>query len=224
VARQVGLTGPIACVDGSHIVDVTTDEQLFARPIEPTSAAEIRAAIERHALPSFVVAQDGIVHDAAGSAFAAYVQTWSNRIAEVDSVATHPWWDHEEGVMAVVSIGVESFIMAAADEVRAGAPDAAVTTFGVARLGGISAMVVRARDATKGTAVRWLAAHYGCTPAEVVVVGDWINDVPMFEAAGCSFAMAHAPRGVKEKATFELEAEPHEGGGVAEAIRRAFGV
>ncbi len=224
VARQVGLTGPIACVDGSHIVEVATDRDLFNRPIEAKSAAEVRSAIARHQLPSFLFAQDGIVHDADGSPFAGYVSTWSDQIAEVERVTDHPYWEHELGVMAVVSIGIEDRIAAAVAEIRASAPDAAVITFPVKALGGTSAMVIRAKDATKGTAIRWLARHHGCSLDEVVVVGDWINDVPMFEVAGCSFVMKQAPAAVKERATFELEADGATGGGVAEAIRRAFGV
>jgi HAD superfamily hydrolase (TIGR01484 family) len=224
VARKVGLAGPIACVDGSHIVEVATDRELFARPIGASSAAEVRAAIARHELPSFLFAQDGIVHDADGSPFAGYVSTWSDQIVQVDRVTDHPHWDHELGVMAVVSIGIEDRIAAAVAEIRAGAPDAAVVTFPVKALGGTSAMVIRAKDTTKGTAIRWLAEHHGCSPAEVVVVGDWINDVPMFEVAGCSFVMKQAPAIVKERATFELDADGAVGGGVAEAIRRAFGL
>ena len=84
--------------------------------------------------------------------------------------------------------------------------------------------MVRAAGPTKGTAVEWLARHHGCAAAEVVVVGDWINDVPMFRVAGRSFVMGQAPAAVKAHATDELEADVSEGGGIAEAIRRAWGL
>ena len=84
----------------------------------------------------------------------------------------------------------------------------------------------RIRDAagpTKGTALRALCERQGLTPREAVVVGDWVNDVPMFEVAGRSFAMGGVPDDVRSKATDVLE-QPHgEGGGIAEAIRRAWG-
>jgi hydroxymethylpyrimidine pyrophosphatase-like HAD family hydrolase len=57
----------------------------------------------------------------------------------------------------------------------------------------------------------------------VVVVGDWLNDLPMFEVAGRSFAMGQAPEDVKRAATDRLKADGMRGGGIAEAIRRAFG-
>ncbi len=55
-------------------------------------------------------------------------------------------------------------------------------------------------------------------------MGDWINDVPMFRVAGRSFAMRQAPDTVKAHATDQLEADVSEGGGIAEAIRRAWGL
>jgi hydroxymethylpyrimidine pyrophosphatase-like HAD family hydrolase len=86
------------------------------------------------------------------------------------------------------------------------------------------AMIIRAGGPTKGTAVTWLAEHHGCLPADVVAVGDWLNDVPMFEVAGRSFAMGQAPRELKDCATDELEADGQDGGGIAEAVRRAWDV
>ena len=224
IARSVGISGPIACVDGAHIVDVSTDEERFANPLRPAAATAVRDAIGARALASFLFAQDGIVHDARGEPFAGYVRTWSDRIASVDRVVDHPHWEHQLGVMAVVAIGLDDDVRGAEADSAAHAPEALVVTFPVARLGGTRAMVVRARGATKGTAIAWLAAHHGVTPADVVVVGDWINDVSMFDAAGCSFVMGQAPAEVKAHATHELTRDAHTGGGVAEAIDRAFGL
>jgi hydroxymethylpyrimidine pyrophosphatase-like HAD family hydrolase len=86
---------------------------------------------------------------------------------------------------------------------------------------GMWAMVVRASGYSKGTALVWLARHHGITPEEVVAVGDWFNDVPMFEAAGRSFVMAQAPEDVKQTATDRLDSDSSTGGGIAEAALRA---
>ncbi len=100
---------------------------------------------------------------------------------------------------------------------------ARVIVFPVARIG-MFAMLIRAAGSTKGTAIEWLARYHGCTLAEVVVVGDWLNDVPMFEIAGRSFVMGQAPPSVKATATDALVADCYRGGGVAEAVRRASSV
>jgi Cof subfamily protein (haloacid dehalogenase superfamily) len=222
VARSVGLTGPVACVDGSHIVDLGDDRGLFHATISGESAILVRDVIERHGPASFLFANDTIVHDHRGAPFADYVSTWSPRVDVVARVADHPYWEHEPGLMAVVAVGTEARIRAAAAELQARLSHAAhLITFPVARIG-MFAMVIRSSGSTKGTAIAWLAEYHGCTLAEVVVVGDWLNDVPMFEVAGRSFVMGQAPPAVKAKATDTLTADCHGGGGIAEAVRRAW--
>jgi Cof subfamily protein (haloacid dehalogenase superfamily) len=55
-------------------------------------------------------------------------------------------------------------------------------------------------DADKGAAVDFLARFYGVACENVAVIGDMINDVPMFEKAGHSIAMGNASQEVKQKA------------------------
>ncbi|WP_437952147.1 HAD family hydrolase [Sorangium sp. So ce296] len=226
VARRVGVLGPIACVDGSHIVHTEGDAHLYSRTISGAHAALLRSITERHATASFLFAQDSIVHDATGTPHVHYVRGWSHAIAEVERVSSHPYWEHEHGLLALVAIGTELQVTAAVEEVRSELGEAAfVISFPFLRDGHTSlwAMMVRASGSTKGTAIAWLAEHYGCATSDVVVVGDWLNDLPMFEVAGRSFAMAQAPEDVKQAATDRLEADGLRGGGIAEAIRRAFG-
>lgn len=226
VARQVGIVGPIACVDGSHIVHTSGDTHLYSCTISGEEAAILRSITERHTTAAFLFAQDSIVHDAAGAPHLHYVRGWSTAIAEVERVTSHPYWEHDHGVLALVAIGTGLQITAAVEEIRAELGHAAfVVSFPIMRDDddGLHAMLVRAAGPTKGTAIQWLAEHYGCSPSDVVVVGDWLNDVPMFEVAGRSFVMGQAPESVKQAATDRLEADATLGGGIAEAIRRAFG-
>lgn len=225
IARQVGLSGPIACVDGSHIVDLRGDRELYYRSITGDHAASLRDTLSRHETATFLFAHDSIVHDPRGEPFIGYVQTWSTNVNTVDRVIEHPFWDHELGLMAVVALGMEEHIVSAGNEIRDRHPDAIVVmSFPISRVPGMHAMLVRAAGPTKGTAITWMAEYHGLSAAEVVVIGDWYNDVPMFRTAGRSFVMNQAPEFVKNAATDELEASAITGGGVAEAIRRAFGV
>ena len=74
-----------------------------------------------------------------------------------------------------------------------------------------------------GTCMPRCADDAGCTLADAVAVGDWVNDVPMFAVAGRSFAMGGAPDAVAATATDQLTRPAGAGGGIAEAIRRAWG-
>ncbi len=80
---------------------------------------------------------------------------------------------------------------------------------------------IRASGPTKGTALEWIAEHHGIAPEEVVAVGDWYNDLAMFQAAGLACAMGQTPDAVKSVADRVLDATWETGGGIAEAARCA---
>ncbi len=134
VARSLRLGGPIACVDGSQIVDLRDDAPLYYRSIVGEDAALLRDVLARHRATTFLFVEDTIVHDAAGEPFAGYVRTWSSRVNVVDRVADHAHWRHERGVVAVVALGAEAEILAAVREIEARLPHAAtVVSFPVGR-------------------------------------------------------------------------------------------
>ncbi len=54
--------------------------------------------------------------------------------------------------------------------------------------------------ATKATGVAEVAELLGIRPSQVVTFGDEDNDIPMFQWAGCSFAMAHGSEGARRAA------------------------
>ena len=114
-------------------------------------------------------------------------------------------------------------IEATAAEIRAELGEHAhLISFPLGRFEGMGGMVVRAPGRTKGTALQTIGQHLGIGVHEMVAVGDWFNDAPMFQTVGRSFAMKHAPEEVSALATDQVQCD-HQEGGVAEVIRRAFG-
>jgi hypothetical protein len=187
----------------------------------------VKSALSRADAATFVFARDAIGHDAAGAPFVRYVSTWSNDIRTTDDVFEHDLWGTEGGVTAVIALGEEGRLTEAARNLeRDFGSSLAVVTFPMTRgpHAGMWAVMVRASGGTKGTAVRWIAEQAGIALADTVAVGDWLNDLPMFAVAGRSFAMGQAPASVKSKATDVLDETVNEGGGVARAIDKAFGI
>jgi hydroxymethylpyrimidine pyrophosphatase-like HAD family hydrolase len=174
---------------------------------------------------TFLLAKDVIAHDASGAEYLHYVRTWSTDVLTADSVSDHPLWRADEGVTAAIAVGAADAIQTALQTIGARLGDAAqVVAFPIRRLEGRWGLVARAAGGTKGSALQWLATHYGCDLEETVCVGDWLNDVPMFTVAGRAFAMGHAPDEVKQAATDVLEEASEAGGGVARVVERAFGI
>jgi hypothetical protein len=224
-AEQIGIRGPVACVDGSHIVSTATHKTLHCHALAGDRARALRSAMADSRAATFLFAQDQVVYDASGVSYLGYVSTWSTSLVSATRTTEHPFWEHDDGVTAVVAVGDHAQIDAAAQSIaRDIGEHAQVAMFPAKSTGDRWGMIVRAAGGDKGTALKFVADHYGVAMDEVVAVGDWINDIPMLRVAGRSFAMAHAPAVVKSEATDTLDATPEYGGGVARAVELAFGV
>ncbi len=216
-ARACGIEGPIACVEGSHLVEVHTGKTLAHHPMPIAATSLLREAFGEHGLASFVFGADQIHHDSAGEAYAKYIATWSPNLQLVDELHDERW--HEP--LCAVAVGDPEPIAKALAQLRD--REIFAVSFAISSFQGKHAILARKQGPTKGTALAELCAGIGCSVAEAVVVGDWVNDVPMFEVAGRSFAMGNAPAHVRAKATDSLVRIAGSGGGIAEAIRRAWG-
>ncbi len=69
--------------------------------------------------------------------------------------------------------------------------------------------------ATKGHAVKAIAARLGVPLSAVAVIGDMSNDLPMFDVAGLAIAMGNATDAVKSAARFTTETNENDGFAVA---------
>jgi len=224
IAIEIGALGAIGCVDGCHLVDVGSGRDHQRGGLSGPSALRLREIIARLGPMSFVFTRDEILYEERGAAHLAYVRTWSRDLVATTTVTEHGSWSDPRGIMALVSLDTEQLIGRVRAEIERSLPDSAFVTVFPFRRGLAETtwgMIVRASGYSKGTALTWLARHYGTTLDEVIAVGDWFNDVPMFEVAGRSFAMAHAPEMVKQAATDRLTADVQTGGGIAEAAVRA---
>jgi len=227
-AELLGIDGPVGCADGSHVVNVKGQKTLLHHGIRGRAADRLRESLDRNDLVAFLFAEDAIVHDERGADYLPYVRTWSTDLRYAHRVTEHALWDSKDGMTAVVALGREASIGRTVADIQRDETEAMqVAMFPFRRDADKSrehwGMVARAAGGTKGTALEWMAAHYGISVEETVCVGDWLNDLPMLQAAGRSFAMGQSPDEVKKAATDVLERDITQGGGIAEAIDRAFG-
>lgn len=217
-ARACSIEGVIACVEGSHLVELATGATVAHHAMDDAAAAAVRATVGAHHLAGFVFDATGIHHDHAGAPFAGYVSTWSPNLRVVEEELA---WSTVP--LAAVAIGDADAVAAAHAVVRGYADRLFSVSFSVSACPGKHALLVRAAGPTKGTALAELCRTAGCSLVDSVAIGDWVNDVPMFEVAGRSFAMASSPDAVRASATDVLASVAGAGGGIAEAIRRVWG-
>jgi len=225
MVEALDIAGPVGCVDGSHVVDAATHTTVFHHGIRGRHALALRDGMAASGSATFLFARDTVVHDAAGDPYLGYVSTWSTDLRRAARVADHELWDAEDGVTAVVGVGTSKQIGRAVEAIHASLTDVAqVAMFPLRRVRESWGMVVRAVGGTKGTALEWLAKHHGISVEQTVCVGDWLNDLTMFQVAGRSFAMGQAPDEVKRAATHVLTETNEVGGGIAKVVERVFGL
>jgi len=113
-ARACSIEGVIACLEGSHLVEMGTGTTLAHHGMEAGVAALLRATLGEHGLVSFVFDAGGIHHDRAGASYADYVRTWSPNLRLVEEELA---WQTEP--LAAVAIGEAGAVAAAHAVLRA---------------------------------------------------------------------------------------------------------
>jgi len=224
IAEAMRILGPVACIDGSHIVDSRNHSELHSTPISEPGSEALFDALARFTPAAFAFSGDRLFHDERGLPFLDYLSTWSERTQQVNVLSDlADWQEPGTTLAALVALGTPAQIRGAEAFLKGHAAHLQSVSFEVGRAGyaGTWGLVIRAAGVDKGTAIDWVAKHHGVTAAEVVAVGDWLNDIPMLRRAGRSFAMAQAPQEVKAAATDILKASAMTGGGLAEAAQRA---
>ncbi|MFT3712568.1 MAG: HAD-IIB family hydrolase [Archangium sp.] len=218
-ADVLGLDGVLGCADGSHLVH-TDGSTLDYTSLRGPELARLRDALRTTRVSTFLLARERVVHDEAGVPFLDYVRTWSPDVHQAKDVLDHDAWEHHEGITAVVGVAEEENIAAVVS--RTG-PESHVISFPLGKTG-LHGFLARTKTTNKGTALQFLAKHSGVANEDTVVVGDWLNDVPMFRVAGRSFCMGQGPDEVKSAATHVLSETAELGGGIAAVVRDHFGV
>lgn len=220
IARNLGLDAPIVCADGSVLVCPSTEKILERRSIPMVDVEAILLQLSRNALASFVFTHDAIHSCERGLAHHDYVRGWSPSITTYpDVLSAQPWKSDLEAVVMMVGIGAPRAIDTLRRFIQEAIPALEVLSFTFGE-GGPDVFRVVAKGVSKGTGLASLARRLDIAREDVAVVGDWLNDVPMFEWAGRSFAMPHAPAGVKDVATDWLDEEACKFGAIAESMRR----
>lgn len=221
-ARQLGVRGSVAVMNGSELIDVQTSTLRHGTYLESGSRRTIREALEDHALTTFVFTSRRIHFNRRDDDHAPYLKIWTEDLVSHDNIFAATEWNDAD-LVALCAIGSPASIDAARDAIL----DAHGDTVHPVQFDthhGHRFLKLRRKGEDKGTAVHRLAAERGFAADECVVVGDWINDIPMLRSPARSFAMGHAPEHVRREADEVLEATRATGGGVAEVARRVWGI
>jgi Cof subfamily protein (haloacid dehalogenase superfamily) len=214
VAADLALTAPMVCADGATIAR-PDGGLLVEETIDPLLGASLVVAMEQAGLHPFVFDHHLVHATEAGEPVAFHTRAWSPDVRFYQRLLDHTV------ITMLLGLGDEPSVAGVRTSLeRDHGETIDVLHFGF-RTGTWAVRIVK-RGVSKGSAVRNVATSLGIDVTETACVGDWYNDVPMFETVGRSFAMAGAPPEVVAKASDALTSVTGEGGGIAEAIERIF--
>ncbi|MGE5551776.1 MAG: HAD family hydrolase [Bacteroidota bacterium] len=193
IADELGAD-PLICCDGAMTRNAFGDDAARALSLSRETARDAFAQLFFYADAIFLLGHDIIY--AAPEADELLVAPWGNRVIRFD-----PWDDLPDGLQAILSFGQKDLLVQAARLLQRGLPDVDASLIEDLRKG-LVPLIVRPRGADKGSALADLRRRLGLHPAEVMVFGDWPNDLPMFREAGCAVAPRNAHSAVKKAATY----------------------
>ena len=222
-AQALGLRGVMVVADGAVLADAVDGRAISQHSLPHAVVAGLTHAMGGHALQPFWFLHDEIHGEHGSEAVAGYVRTWSPRLSLHAALKHSPAWERRHEVAMAIGVGLREGVERTAAWLEEQHPGAVnVASFPLDRANRW-AMLVRDRASDKAQGLARLCLRDGLDASQVAVVGDWINDVPMFQWAGRSFAMGNSPDEVAKHATERLTKTAKTGGGVAEAIGRLLG-
>lgn len=185
-ARMFGLTGPQIADNGATLLDPVTGRPLATHSLDRGDAEHVISTLQPEAMRLLVCDEGRMVFDPAE------ISHWtvSVIIAEFPTEAdARVWADRlqSNSVNAVVSLGNK-------DDWYVNCTKSGVD---------------------KGTGARDFSQAVGVDPADLMVIGDGWNDLPMFRAAGYAFAMQGAPDELLALATAVVPDIENDGAAVA---------
>ena len=190
-SRDLGLTLPIICYQGSMTSNPITHEIVRETPVPLPLAHRLIRLLEREGLDPYVYVRDHF-----------YVQQMTDRVRQSEQflkiraeVVSDFVRDIQEPPTKIVVVGdteLISGVTALVDSNFDGDIAAMHTYDYLCEIGH--------PDGSKGAALQHLAQSLGVNRNEVVAVGDSPNDVDMIRWAGLGVAMGNAPDTVKASA------------------------
>lgn len=191
LAEALGITSPLICANGALIKDPVSQEILFRRSIEAATAQEVIQLLAQDArcqlYPEvgdrlFFVRNPAIPPEA-----------WRH---------TRPGWtpptpyDPATNMLAAMGDAPHKIAVSTLPADREAVEKILITQFHT-RLHIFhpkpDIIDLTPLSVNKGTAAIWLTHYFNIDTEDVIAVGDEMNDLPLFEAAGWRIARNHAP-------------------------------
>ncbi len=214
-ARELGLEGVICCCQGSIIVDIQTQALILEGAIPKESAIIACEKMEEMGLHIHAYGPNTYYSNKADFALKAY-----EKIVKVKAkvIADMPMSQFIRQTQEKIYKLLAMMPAKESEQVMDILSQENLTGCSLTKSADFFVEVIP-EGYSKGSAVAFLAEHYGVAIEKTVAVGDQHNDLPMIERAGVGIAVQNADKLLKYKANYICE-RTNEQGAIAEVIEK----
>ncbi len=217
-ARELGQVLPLTCLNGTMIKDVATAETLYHNPLCPELARTVVGRVDRLPVCTFLYDDDRLVLKAVPEALEEYFERTYVRYEVADDLVGRV----TDKISQVMLAGDDDLIREAYRQLREENGQRLQFFFYPSKmLSSFAYLEIKNPGDSKGFGLRWLREMLGITRQEVMAVGDYDNDVSLFEESGLRVAMQNATDDLKSRADY-ITVRTNDEGGVVEALDHAF--
>ena len=196
-AQLVGINAPMIALNGAIVKDCLNADVLYHRRIDDGSFRRILPVLAESRAASTVVCEDRAFGWNIDEDMRRKLSSWIVNIEEVsfDGVPQSP-------TIALIA-GDENAVRRTADRIRGmKLKGVQVFLFPSIRYYPMWYFELRAFGVDKGTGLRALVDSLGLRRENVLVIGDYVNDLPMFQEAGVRAAVANSHEDVIKNADY----------------------
>lgn len=209
VAKQIGLNVPLVTYQGALVKNLIDESTLYERFVPAHITHYIFDYAQKHGLHVQAYYNDQLIVPEANDKVRDYVAI-SNIpyivTPNLHSIAAQP-------MSKLLFIDEPDYLDEIAHDLKQHIGDDVHLTKSKPQF-----LEVLHKEATKGHAISFLAAHYGIDLSQVIAIGDSWNDMQMIEVAGLGVAMGNAIDGLKDIADYVTASNNDDG--VAQVISR----
>lgn len=194
IVRELGLKGPLACGQGSVIVDIESGQPIFSSAIDKETTVSICQKMESLGLHIHVYDLWEYYCNMDDEPLKMYEKAVGKKANLVlDKPISEFVKEKGMGAVKVLAMVEPQYTEQVMKELSK------MNFAGCTVVKSASFLVEVANVSySKGTALRFLSEHYNIPLSKTIAIGDQHNDVPMIEAAGLGFAVKNADEQLKK--------------------------
>lgn len=209
--EEIQIKMPVIMCHGAIVKEIPSGEIIFRRVIEKNLVAEAINKMQTEGMHCQIYLKDKIYTNRLNE----WAENWRKlsrlQAEEADLLAILA--EEGEGAEKIVSIDEENIIAARYDTFKTLLEGKIHLTMSKPNFLEMSALSVN-----KGAALAFLAERFGIAQAEIMAIGDSLNDIEMIQYAGIGVAMGNARPEVKKAADYITASNEEDG--VAQAIEK----